>query len=196
MSTKDNLRLISYLTAAEIYDNGKNIFECFLPIIESTLICDDGKQDITFLRLQNKIHDIYNIVIPKSTLRRLLIILNDQNKIKFINNRKVILDRDELNKVFWDKRENRENLIEDLFIAFNDFLINNAIEAPLNEIKKGTCEWLYAHSLELANFINNGIFETDINDNWKYSTQLVLFLMDIQSKSSEHFKTFLDVNND
>lgn len=195
MSTKDNLRLISYLTAAEIYDNGKTIFECFLPIIESTLICDDGKQDITFLRLQNKIHDIYNIVIPKSTLRRLLIILNDQNKIKFINNRKVILDRDELNKVFWDKRENRENLIEDFFIAFNDFLINNAIEAPLNEIKKGTCEWLYAHSLELANFINNGIFEKDINDNWKYSTQLVLFLMDIQSKSSEHFKTFLLLYN-
>lgn len=195
MSAKDNLQLISYLTAAEIYDNGKNIFECFLPIIESTLIYDDGKEDITFLRLQSKIHDIYNISIPKSTLRKLLIILNDQKKIKFTNNRKITLYKDELNKGFWDKRENRESLIEDFFIAFDDFLINNMIEVPLNEIKKGTCEWLYTHSFELANFINNGILENDINDNWEYSSQLVLFLMDIQSKYSEHFKTFLLLYN-
>ena len=133
MDIKDNLRLISYLTAAEIYDNGKNIFECFLPIIESTLICDDGKQDITFLRLQNKIHEIYNIGIPKSTLRKLLIILNDQKKIKFINNRKITLYTDELNKGFWDKRENRENLIDDFFIAFNDFLINNMMMLGSNK---------------------------------------------------------------
>lgn len=195
MSAKDNLQLISYLTAAEIYDNGKNIFECFLPIIESTLIYDDGKENITFLRLQSKIHDIYNISIPKSTLRKLLIILNDQKKIKFTNNRKITLYKDELNKGFWDKRENRESLIEDFFIAFNDFLINNMIEVPLNEIKKGTCDWLYTHSFELANFINNGILENDINDNWDYSSQLVLFLMDIQAKSSEHFKTFLLLYN-
>ena len=69
------------------------------------------------------------------------------------------------------------------------------IEVPLNEIKKGVCEWLYAHSLELAYFINNGKFEHDINDNWEYSSQLVLFLMDIQSKPSEHFKTFLLLYN-
>lgn len=195
MSAKDNLRLISYLTAAEIYDKGKNIFECFLPLIESTLMYDDRKHDITFLRLQNKIYEIYKIDIPKSTLRKLLFILSEQKKIKFTNNRKITLCNDELNKDFWDKRESRENLIEEFFIAFNDFLIDNTIEVSLNEIKKGTCKWLFTHSLELAYFINNGIFENDISDNWEYSSQLVLFLMEIQSKSSQHFKTFLLLYN-
>ena len=195
MALENNLQLISYLAAAEIYDKGENIFECFLPIIESTLISDESKKDITFLRLQNKLHQIYHLDVPKSTLRKLLLILNDQKKIKFLGNRNITLNTDELNNAFFDKRENRENSIEDFFIAFNDYLIENEIDASLLEIKSGTCEWLYAHSLELANFINNGILENVITDNWKYSSLLVSFLIDIQANSSEHFKTFLLLYN-
>lgn len=197
MAIENNLQLISYLAAAEIYDKKKNIFDCFLPIIESALICDENKNDITFLRLQSKLYDIYNLNVPKSTLRKILFLLQEQKKIKFIDNRKIILCKDELNTAFFERRDERENLVEDFFIAFNDFLINNNINISLSEMKKRVCEWLYVHSLELAYFINNGIFTNDMLDDkdWEYSSQLIEFLLSIQGKSSDYFKTFLLLYN-
>ncbi len=196
MAIENNLQLISYLAAAEIYDQGKTIYECFLPIVESALICNEINQSISFLHLQSVLHEAYHLNVPKSTLKKLLDLLQDQKKIKFIDKRKIVLCRDQLNNTFFDKREERESLIEDFFIAFNDFLISNEIDVPLSEIKQASCEWLYVNSLELAYFINNGVLGNDVkNVSWEYSSQLIEFLLDIQEKNSIHFKTFLLLYN-
>lgn len=200
MIAKDNLQLISYLTAAEIYDKSQNIYECFLPIVESVLISNEGKNKITFNSLQNQINTSYHIDMPKSTLKRLLDILQEQKKVKLSTNKMVVLVKDKISTAFWEKRSDREIIIGDFFIEFNSYLLNVGFDIPLQQIKTECCNWLYANSLKLASFINNGILNkrqqvvSDEKD-WEFSNQLVDFLLQIRDTKSNLFKTFLLLYN-
>lgn len=196
MSAENNIQLISYLAAAEIYNNSKNIYECFLPIVESALMCDNTKDTISFLGLQNKLLEIYHLNVPKTTLRKLLELMQEQGKIEFVARKNITPCKNELSTAFFSKRAEMENSIEDFFIALNTFLVDNGISIPMTDIKKECCSWLYDHSLELAYFINNGILKDNTEkSDWEYSPQLVSFLLDISEKKSAHFKTFLLLYN-
>lgn len=196
MAIENNLQLISYLAAAEVYNNNENIYECFLPIIESAVLCNSDKDSISFLNLQNRLQEIYHLDVPKSTLRRLLELLEEHGRIKFVNRRSIIPCKDELNNTFFYARQERENSINDFFISFNTYLVDEGIDIPLAEIKRFCCEWLYDHSLELAYFINSGILNNKTEkNNWEYASYLISFLLEIYEKKSSHFETFLLLYN-
>lgn len=198
MTKEDNLQLLSYLVAAEVFNQGKNIYECFLPIAESALLCNIGNK-ISISTLQHSLKDIFKIEVPKSTLHMLLNILKEQNKITIDSKNRIKINKEGLSADFWEERSSREIEIDNFFLEFNKYLVESGINLTLTQIKYSCCKWLYFHSIELASFIacgkiNKNEIESDETD-WEYSSHLVDFLMDIQSKKSEYFKTFLLLYN-
>lgn len=199
MALQSNIQLISYIATAEMCNKSENIYEYFLPIVESVLMIYIDKTKVSLIKLQSEIEQVYHIKVPKSTLERTLQMLHKQKKIKIINYRKIVPYKDELNRSYWDKREERENAIEDFFLEFNTFLIANGIDVPIAHVKEECCNWLYIHTFELASFISKGslsvkAFSSEEGD-WHIASQLISFLLEIQNKKSEYFKTFLLLYN-
>lgn len=199
MSIENNLQLISYLAAAETYNQGKSIYECFLPIVESVLIHYIDKSKISLVKLQNEINENYHLNVPKSTLKSALQILHQQKKIKILDYRKILPHKNELNSSFWENRSDRENAIEDFFLEFNSFLVKNKIDIPLLQLKEDCCNWLYYNTLELATFASKGNLpnkiHSSVENDWGISEYLVDFLLDNQQRKTEYFRTFLLLYN-
>ena len=115
MGIIDNLRLSSYIAAANAYDKSKNIFHGFLPMIETALLLSGEQDVISFLALQKQINDTFHVRIPKNTLRYLLQVLQDQGKIRFENRKNIFIDkREELKK----QDEIGKNITGDFFLLF------------------------------------------------------------------------------
>lgn len=199
MNTIDNLQLVSYLTAAKIFEKNQNIYECFLPIVESVLISAMDKNKISFYGLQSQINNTYHIDMSKSTLKRLLDILQERGEIKLNTNTITMALKNHVYSDFWNQRSERESIIGDFFIAFNSFLVNKGFDFSLQEIKTECCNWLYANSLRLASFIGNGVLlksKSDLEEeNYEFSNQLIDFLLEIKNKKHEYFNTFLLLYN-
>ncbi|NLI54283.1 MAG: hypothetical protein GX417_08135 [Clostridiales bacterium] len=197
MTTNNNQKLVSYLTAAEAFNEGKNIYDSLLPLVESILITKSDALHISFLALQQEINNAYHLSIPKTTLRFLLSRLNQQGKIVFSDNRTIFPVKNELNRVFWENHDKRELNIEDFFIEFSNFLLQKNIEVEFQEIKEQCCLWIFMHSIELAGFVSKG--KLNINpldyDEWIHTPQLIQFLLLINSKKTTLFETFLLIYN-
>lgn len=199
MALESNLQLVSYMATAEMCMKSENIYECFLPIVESVLMIYIDKRKISLIKLQNEINATYHLKVPKSTLKRTLQILHKQKKVRIFEYRKIVPYKNELNASYWDKREERESAIEDFFLEFNSFLVENEMDLPIAQVKEECCNWLYTHTLELASFISKGnlsvkaVFSED--SDWQIADQLVSFLLEIQKRKSEHFETFLLLYN-
>ncbi len=198
MAIENNMQLISYLAAAEIYNQGQSLYSCFQPIIESALLGNIDKESISFLALQQKLRDTFHLNVPKSTLRQILENMEYQGKLRFVDKRTVIPYNSELNTSFWDGRKDRERAVEEFFLTFNDFLIQKGVQISLPDIKEQTCCWLYLHSLDLASFISNGDLEK-IGSTQKtdYECHLYLpeFLLNIREHNRSQFSTFLLLYN-
>lgn len=152
------------------------------------------KGNVSFLALQKKLNDIYRLETPKTTLRYLLEKLQQEGKLEFRDRKTIIPSKSKLNKDFWEKRSEKEAVVEDFFLEFNSFLVKNDIQIPMLEIKEQCCRWLYMHSLGLASFVNRGKLEINKEaDKWQYADKLVLFLLEIQAKKSRLFETFLQL---
>lgn len=199
MALESNLQLISYMATAEMCIKSENIYECFLPIVESVLMIYIDKTKISLIKLQNEINETYHLKVPKSTLKRTLQILHKQKKVRIVDYKKIVPYKDELNASYWDKREERESAVEDFFLEFNSFLVEHEVEIPIAQVKEECCNWLYSHTLELASFISKGNLSVKAasleESDWQIANELVTFLLEIQNKKSEHFKTFLLLYN-
>lgn len=199
MAISDNLQLISYLAAAEVYNQGGNIFSCFQPLVEAVLMSNLNNESISFLSLQKKMDDLYHLSVPKTTLRRLLENLQVQGKIKFERRKTIFPYKNELNTSFWERRSERETAIEEFFLELNNYLRTKNIDVPLSEMKEHCCRWIYMHSLELSDFISNITKERPkyipSDSDWMYADNLVSFLLEIQINKSETYNTFLHIYN-
>ena len=122
MVLNDNQQLVSYLTAAEAFNEGKNIYDSLLPLIESILVKKNDTQKISLLALQQEINATYHWSVPKATLKFLLSRLQQQKKIIFFDNRTFLPEINELNRTFWEKHDERESCIEEFFIEFSIYL--------------------------------------------------------------------------
>lgn len=136
MALESNLQLISYMATAEMCIKSENIYECFLPIVESVLMIYIDKTKISLIKLQNEINETYHLKVPKSTLKRTLQILHKQKKVRIVDYKKIVPYKDELNASYWDKREERESAVEDFFLEFNSFLVEHEVEIPIAQVKE------------------------------------------------------------
>ena len=191
----DNLRLASYVSAAEAFNESKNVFLGFIPMVESMMVLTAEKQSISFLALQQKINEYYQVKIPKDTLRYLLQTMEKQGGIVFSDKKNIFPEKEKLTKVI-EKREDALNVIEDFFLKFREYLNENGLDAPISEVRDQVCEWIYTHSSDLASFIQAGRISTDLsqkaeNDEWKHSKQFVTFLLKIRDENSIEYKAFV-----
>lgn len=195
MDIFDNLRLVSYVAAANVYDESKNLFHGFLPLIESVLQLKADRHSISFLALQQKINETYHVNIPKNTLRYLLKVLSSQGKVTFDDGKNVGIIKEKLLEQI-SQDENGKNAIEDFFLTFNKELEDNNKAASLSDIRENVVKWIYYHSWDLAQFIDIGTFPDDLSQNddqieWEYYPDLMSFLLKSKKEGSQSFSSFV-----
>lgn len=195
MSIYDNLKLVSYAAAADAFDKSKNIFCSFLPMIEVLLVLPEEKMSIQFLALQNLVNDAYGINIPKATLKYLLEMLEQQGKVRFLNGKTIVPTKQKIAEEVSLHGVNKDK-IEDLFASFQEYLTERGEAVAVSEIRTEICKWIYLHSNEIAEFISAGSVSNDLSDklqddNWQYSSQLLLFLLESRAAKTEPYNAFL-----
>ena len=191
----DNLRLASYVSAAEAFNESKNVFLGFIPMVESMLVLSAEKQSISFLALQQKINETFQVKIPKDTLRYLLQTLESQGRIVFPDKKNIFPNKEKLTKEVED-REKALNEIEDFFLKFKDYLNKRELNASSSEIRNYVCEWIYSHSSDLASFIQAGKMSTTLsqsadNDEWSYSKHFIQFLLNSKDENNPEYMAFV-----
>lgn len=186
----NNLKLCSYLFAADTYDNNNKIFDGFIPLIEIVLLHID-KKSIVFNDLQNTINEVYSINIPKTTLDNLLRTLKAMGKIKY--ERSIIYIIGEmLDAQYFDKRDKKEKELDELFWAYREHLLSNEVIISIDEAKQSICTYIFTHCFDLANFI--GIFQKpdmSVDESKSHITYLCDFLMDCKSNNKPLYDAFL-----
>ena len=197
MNICDNLKLVSYVAAADAFDKSKNIFYGFLPMVESIIVLFLDKYSISFLFLQQKINETYQVNIPKETLRYLIDILVEQKKVRFISRKTIIPIKENITTISYEANENNRNAIEDLFLEFQGYLIEKGHQVSLAEVRDNICSWVYLHSYDLADFIENepnlshSSQLTSLTNEWKYSSDLIFFLIQSKKNNKEYFRSFV-----
>lgn len=195
MGIIDNLRLSSYIAAANAYDESKNIFHGFLPMIETALLLSGEQDVVSFLALQKQINDAYQVRIPKTTLRYLLQVLQDHGKIRFEKRRNIFINkREELKK----QDEIGRNATEDFFLLFGEYLEKKGKTAFLPEIREKICLWVYYNSWDLAQFIDIGTLPKDFIQNdaladWPYYNDFISFLIESRDGKTQAFSSFVKI---
>lgn len=186
----DNLKLCSYLFAADTFDDGNKIFESFRPIIESVLV-QVGKPNISFLALQEKIDEIYNTTIPKATLKTLLDSLRTEGKIKLEKNH-IYINGEMLNSQYFDERDKKEHELNDLFLGYREFLLIREVKITSDEAKQSICKYIFTHCYDLADFIKRSIKPEQTEDeNSNHISYLCEFLFYCKINNTALYSAFL-----
>lgn len=196
MNIYENIRLVSYVSVADAFDKNKNVFHSFIPMVESMLLLSEGKLTISFLALQQRINEIYQVKIPKDTLKYLLGILEAQGKVRIISGKTVVPTREKIADNYLEY-EHYKNDIEDFFIKFQQYLIESGLDVAISGIRNQVCDWVYTHSSDLAEFIQKGKLITDQHDKdkeeWEYLSQFLSFLVECRDKNAAEYKAFIRI---
>jgi len=181
-----SLKLCSYYFVSKTFDDGKNVFHSFIPILESVFHSNPIKDTFSFLEIQNLINSNFDVKIPKETLRQLLDALQYDGKIRFEKNR-IIIDREIYDSNYWSNKTNIENSISDLFFAFREYLLGLKIKCSLEQIKEIICTYIYSYSKDLADFLGGYISTPKIpEDADEYVCELLDFLVKIKNENNRH----------
>lgn len=198
VSIYDNLRLASYTVAADAFDKSKDVFSSFLPLVESAILASTDKASITFLALQTKINEIYKIKILKDTLRYLLRILEKQGKLSFVQNRTIVPAESMLNPAYIAEQEAAKESIEVFFVSFQSYLSAKNIILPLPEVRSYICNLIYAHSNELAMFIQDpqvkaipSVKDYEEIEIWEYTNDFVSYMLDCKRQKLPEYSAFI-----
>lgn len=190
----DNLRLCTYLFVADAYEHNKKIFESFLPLIE-TIIINSGTTDISFLSLQNRVNEIYDLNIPKGTLKLLLDMLEKDGKIR-VNKNHILLIGENFNADYFKERDQKEEEILELFLTYKEFLQNKEIQISTEEAKSSICHFVFNHCYDLADFINLSVKpELSEEETNSHVSFLLDFLYDCKINNQRVYSAFIRIYN-
>jgi len=197
MEIIDNLRLSSYIAAANAYDESKNIFHGFLPMIETALLLSGDQGVVSFLALQKQINDTYQVKIPKTTLRYLLEVLQNQGKIRFVHRKNIFIDKDKREEIQIHDETGR-TITDDFFLIFIEYLEKRGKAADLSEVRENICHWVYYNSWDLAQFIDIGtmpdtLVQSDTLSDWPYYNDFISFLISSRKNGTEAFGSFVKI---
>lgn len=196
MSIYDNIRLASYSVAADAFDKSKDVFVSFVPLVESVIWSMTEKSTVSFLALQSKVNEIYTVNIPKDTLRYMLNILKHEGKIDFVQNKTIVPLQPLLSSDYIAKQESAKAAIESFFASFHEYLSEKDIFLPLSEVREQICNLIYAHSNELATFVQNpskGTLKLSREDTeeWELTGEFVSYLLGCKSKNAPEYTSFV-----
>lgn len=189
-SAYDNLKLCSYMFAADSFDNCQKIFDSFSPLLESILV-GSGSRTIAFLALKNKIDEIYNTKIPSATLHYLLDKLRHEGKIK-IDKNYIYINGEMFDARYFQQRDEKEQQATNLFLSFREFMIEHNEEITFEQAKEYLCLYIFTHCFDLAGFIG-GLTrpEQNENENSLHVSLLCDFIIDCRANKHSLYDTFL-----
>ena len=187
----NNVKLCSYLFAADSYENGKKIIDSFIPLIESTIYIM-GEKEISFLDLQNRINELYCTDIPKATLKNLLKHLSAEKKITIERNRLKIIDGI-FDSEYYNSMDRKGQEVNDLFLDFREYLLNvHNIKITVEESKKSICSFVFTHCYDLSDFIDRSIKpELSLEEDDTPISYLCEFLFECRSNKKKSYNAFL-----
>ena len=159
------------------------------------LLLSADKLSITFLAIQQRINETYQVKIPKDTLRYLLGILESQGKVRVLDGRTVIPTKDKITDDLIEIEQHR-NIIEDFFLSFQQFLVCQGRDVALSEIRNQVCEWVYSHTSDLAEFIHKGrlseaLPDSEDKEEWEYSSQFLTYLVKCRDEKKNEYNSFI-----
>lgn len=194
MALYDNLKIASYAAAAAALDKSKDLFEGFLPLVETALSSSDGRKPVSFLGLQQWINEIHGVKIPKDTLRYLIDILEKQGKVEF-DHKKMIYPSKDWQSGAASLLAEHNAAINVLFKKFQEYLSQRDCSVSISDIRGQVCRWIYLHSSELAKFIASGadksLVQVQENTDWEHAGHLIAFLVECYKKHSNMYRTFI-----
>lgn len=113
MISVDSIRLVSYFSAAQLYDEGKDLYDCFLVLGESILAKNGAdRRSIRFELLHREINERLALNIPAATLEYFLQKLRRNQKIEYDKQRIIRIIDNETVLNFREKLEQNRNKIE------------------------------------------------------------------------------------
>lgn len=200
MSTQHDLQIVSYMVASELFDQGKTLYDCFTPLIETIMQQNNSKTLVTFNEIERRLRNTFFLSVPKATLKRLLDSMQQHG---------IIVKRSATQYSLSDNQENSQEKtsliteIEDFFDEFKRYLSQSNPDITIEELKQGCCRWVYLHSIEISSFIGNGKLNfpssigknKNLNKEWEYSDELVDFLIKIRDDKRTLFLAFIKIYN-
>ena len=201
MNTKQDLQITSYTVAAELFDKGKTIYDCFFPLVRTVMLQGVNGQAVSLISLQQKMNEIFRVSVPKPTLKRLLDTMIKNGRIVRTKTGMFCL------KTSKDYNETYETEItveaEDFFCEFQRYLESFEISLSLEEIKEKCCHWVYMHSIDVSSLIGQGELRIKgkekasevLEGEWKYSVKLADFLIQLADNGSSLFESFKKIYN-
>lgn len=190
----DNLKIASYAAAADAFDKSQDLFEGFLPLVETALCSYGAASSVSFLSLRDRINEIHGVDIQKETLRHLINILEAQGNVEF--DRKTIYpDKNWLSDSVCHF-DTHQSSLNTLFQTFRDYLAQNGCSVSISDIRIQVCEWVYLHSADLAQFVASGAADKkkirpDGNNDWEYADMLIAFLVECHKEKPYLYETFI-----
>ena len=202
MIPADSIRLVSYFSAAQLYDEGKDLYDCFLVLVESVLVEKiSGKKSINFKSLQIEINERLSLNIPAATLDYFLQKLCRNHRIEYDSRRTVRIIENESSEDFKEKLELNKGKIESFFEAFHEYLRDNGKDVNIEDIRQTCVRWIYTHTQDLMRLVDQGLYDKtkhadmSTEEDAFYESELVDYLVQESETPSETFKIFLSLYN-
>ncbi len=202
MDSINSFRLMYYLTAAQLYDEGKNIFDCFLAILESVLLNEfQQKNSISFGALKLKLNNNLMVNIPSATLDYLLKKLRSQNIIMYDEQGKITkLDSNAVVE-YAETVSLTEGRIQSFFYAFKQYLSEHNLDIDMETLQNQCCKWIYYHTLDLVQLVDQGVYRNNKNDDDKdeytveYEKELIEYLIEQENRNTDEYEVFFLLYN-
>lgn len=191
----DDIKLCAFVVASNIYENGKSIYQSFLPLLETTLDTIDNLRGISLLEFQTLINDTFKVKIPKATLQRLIDELEREGKVRF-ERKRVIYSTQNVNSASRTELREKSKEITNLFLAFREYMLRKDKIISYEEAKGIICKYIFSHCYDLIDFIG-GIERPPFNnsENSDVIFELCDFLFECREHKAENYNAIINLYN-
>lgn len=183
-----------YAYVAHLYNQGKNVLNSFIPLVERAYDSLNANGSVSFLKLHSTINVLYSVNMPKATLRELLREMERRNKVVFEDKQRLIVNLS-TSSVEQKKRAEIETATDNLFVNFSSYLASSHnISLSFEDTKTVVCNYVFKNAYQLAIFVDKNIRPNiDDSEENEYITEFLDFLLSAKSRNSEDYHAFLNI---
>jgi len=183
----DNQRLISYACAAAALDEGKDLYDSFLLLIEDVLRIIWKKESLPFKMVQAAVNDEYKVNIPGASLDDFLKKLRHRGIIDYIgkNKRSIVVLKEDEDRLSTTNEIRGE--VQKLFEDFCTFLLKRDIYLTNEEAKDAVCQLIFKHSHEIADFFISHNTNPISDSYGEYAMELSEFLLECRANNDKNY---------
>lgn len=176
--------IVSYAVVADKFNEGKNITECFIPLIEAALI-KVNDNIIEKRKVAHLFSEIYGFCMPLTILDDLVRALAKQKKVSYLRGECLEIHHELLGE-YDSKLDLRLRMLEN---EFDRFMRSKKMNINRAEIPTIISRFIYNNALEMNSFFRyDSDFEAAINNNDQYEKYIVEFLLSERSGCSDCYR--------